>query len=68
MPVSGAGQAGHEDIGPAHGAGCIRVSIRDGQNGNLPYGRFFETPHNENLILSSATGVGGPTNIPVEPV
>ncbi len=25
----------------------------------LAYGRFFETPYNENLILSSATGAGG---------
>ncbi len=27
------------------------------------YGRFLETPYNENLILSSATGVGGLANI-----
>ena len=27
------------------------------------YGRFFETPYNENLILSSATGAGGLANI-----
>ena len=26
------------------------------------YGRFFETPYNENLILSSQTGVGGLSN------
>jgi hypothetical protein len=26
------------------------------------YGRFFETPYNENLILSSQTGVGGLAN------
>ncbi len=25
----------------------------------LAYGRFFETPYNENLILSSSTGAGG---------
>ena len=27
----------------------------------LGYGRFFETPYNENLILSSSTGAGGLT-------
>ena len=27
------------------------------------YGRFLETPYNENLILSSATGAGGLANI-----
>jgi hypothetical protein len=31
-------------------------------------GRLFETPYNENLILASATGVGGLTNISVEQV
>jgi Carboxypeptidase regulatory-like domain len=44
----------------------VGVTYQVGGTGTVlrsSYGRFLETPYNENLILSSATGAGGLANI-----
>ncbi len=61
-------------IGPQPRAGVAYNVKRTGTVLRAAYSRTFETPFNENLLLSSATGVGGlasnvfgSTSVPIEP-
>lgn len=61
-------------FGPQPRAGIAYNVKRTGTVLRVAYSRTFETPFNENLLLSSATGVGGlasnvfgSTSVPIEP-
>ena len=60
--------------GPEPRAGIAYNIKRTGTVLRVAYSRTFETPFNENLLLSSATGIGGlasnvfgSTSVPIEP-